>query len=338
MLKRQAREYHDITLVGPPPAAANASALRAEAEALLAQPAPELRASVAARVSVLHASMVAARDFEAGTLVMPVAGCCSTPREVAGLLQRASAGMQRNNYVFPTSLTRAATLRMELVVGAAPALNLVNVASRGFVLPGNIAIVAAIGAGRCGSFVVKSVNGDYVNSVSNSNLLVPLLLCVATRPIKTGDALLFDADTEFWKSTPAGDASAATMQPSREHELPDEQLEVCEHDPNMGSHVGNQSPGFGAGTVIAASDVCPPAPLKRPRDAAAADGAARHVRACCAAQAGAARRAAPAMPALTETQMVAQASRMVTRFLGPKPACACGGVVAQRRAGHACQY
>ena len=337
VLKRLAHKGQNITLIGPLPAAANKLGLRAEAEALLAQSVPELRASVAARVSLVHASgeqLVAARDFEAGTLVAPVAGCTMTDKEADRLLQRASPGKQKNKHVFSTPVTRGVTLLgADLVVCAAPELNLVDVASRGYEMPGNMAVVAAIAAGRCGSYVVKSKNGDYVNS--HRDVHVPLLLCVATRPIQAGDALLLDADTEFWKSTRAGDNCAHKQSTSRREpvELMPE-MQACEQDPGMGAHVGNQSPGCSAGTHSAASDECPPAPQKRPRDDAP-DADPRSVRPCYTAHAVAAGREASVGPDLTAEEMAAQSLRMVTRMLGKAPAG--GGIAAQRLAGHACQ-
>ena len=308
-LERLAHKRQDVTLLGALPAAANAHSLRAEAEALFAQPVPELRASVAARISVVPASaeqpgcVLAARDFDAGALVVPVVGCTATHKEAARLLQRISAGKQKSTYVFATPVTAEVTLGLgALVVCAAPALSLIDVASPGYELPGNIAIVAAMGAGRCGSHVVKSHNQDYVNSFSN--LRAPLLLCVATRRIRAGDALLFESDTEFWKSTRPG----LEQLPERE-------------DYGLGANVGNQSPGFGAGAVRAVLEECPPAPLKRPRDSCAGeDASAKRMRPfCAAAQADVTGTEALEKPALTAPEMAAKASRMVSLLLGRAP-------------------
>ena len=334
-LKRLAPTDQNITLIDPVPAAANKLALRAEAEALFAQSVTQLRASVTARVCLVHASgeqLVAARDFQAGALVVPVAGCTMTHKEAERLLQR--PGKQKSIHVFPTPVTRGVTLLgADLVVCAAPALNLVDVASRGYEMPGNIAVVAAIAAGRCGSYVVKSKNGDYVNT--HRDVLVPLLLCVATRPIQAGDALLLEADTKFWTNPRAGDNCAHKQSTSwREPAELMPEVQACEYDPGMGAHVGNQSPGYGA--LPAASDECPPAPLKRPRDDDA-NANVRSVRPCNTAQAGTAGREAPGGPDRTAQALSwkAQSLRMVTRMLGKAPAR--GGTAGQRLAGHACQ-
>ena len=327
-LERLTHKRQDITLLGALPAAANASALRAEAEALFAQPVPELRASVAASISVVPASaeqpgcVVAARDFEAGTLVVPVFGYTATHNEAARL-QRASTGKQKSTYMFATPVTKQVTLGLgALVVCAAPALSRIDVASPGYELPGNIAIVAAMGAGRCGSHVVKSYNNDYLSCFTD--LRLPLLLCVATRRIQTGDALLFESDTEFWQSTRAG-----------HEELPDVQHEVCwEHDSGIGAHVGNQSPRYGAGTARAASEECPPAPQKRPRGSDE-DADSKRVRPCrAAAQACVTERDALEQPAFTAQEVADKAARMVSLLLGRAPP---GAGFASKQLRRACQ-